>query len=141
MLRREKLIIYVVHLYKYLNIYNSKYTRILVWIKVYGNFCATVYPWYLLYDHSDDCIAVEFLVSRSRETSRVRWYNVNSCGRRHFIAVACGLLRDYSSRNSPRPHPDKNEFERLLCNHLEFVYLWTGANMSVAIHALSTITN
>lgn len=86
--------------------------------------------------HSDDCIAVEFLDLRSREASRVRWYNTNSCGRRHFIAVAV-------YRAITRPHLDKSELKRALCacNHLEFVYPWTCANMNVAIHAPSTITN
>lgn len=43
----------------------------------------------------------------------------------------------------PRPHLDKSESEESLCacNHLEFVYLCTGANMNVAIHAPSTIKN
>lgn len=43
------------------------------------------------------------------------WCNANLCGRRHFIVVACGLPRDYSSRNSLRSHLDKSELARSLC--------------------------
>ena len=86
------------------------------------NSCPTgIYLWYLLHGYKRMHSALRVLdlghrysLEKSGSFSS-SWCNANLCGRRHFIIVACGLPRDYLSRNSLRSHLDKSELARSLC--------------------------